>query len=271
MAVAVHELQHLVCDERSEFHGGSERINLHNAPQVLAKRGTKRVHFVAHEHGKNVTVVSCGNALGQAIPPMILFKGKRLKPEWKDALPSGTTVQMTPKGSMNVAVFVQWIHHLAKYKLPGPCVVVFDGAKCHLDYSIVEAAEKFDIKLFCLPSNTTHELQPMDKSVFRSFEYFWDEEVLKYWAQHEEKESSVLLSQHFSVKESYLCLWSDNCNGQNKGKMVLIALIYHVATGEFSQIDQQFLVSGHTYLPCDRGFAQIEKRKRVRKFRSQKY
>nr|CAH7719104.1 unnamed protein product [Callosobruchus chinensis] len=172
------------------------QLNLHNAPQVLAKRGTKRVHFVAHEHGENVTVVSCGNALGQAIPPMILFKGKRLKPEWKDALPSGTTVQMTPKGSMNVAVFVQWIHHLAKYKLPGPCVVVFDGAKCHLDYSIVEAAEKFDIKLFCLPSNTTHELQPMDKSVFRSFEYFWDEEVLKYWAQHEDRR---ITKQRFGV------------------------------------------------------------------------
>lgn len=45
--------------------------------------------------------------------------------------------------------------------------------------------------------------------------------------------------------------------------MLLIVLIYLVATGKFLQIDHKFLVSGHSYLPCDRDFAQIEKRKRV--------
>lgn len=63
---------------------------------------------------------------------------------------------MTPKGTMNVEAFVKLMNHLAKYKLPGSCLVLFDGAKCHLDNSIAEAAEKFDIKFLCLPSNTTH-------------------------------------------------------------------------------------------------------------------
>lgn len=47
--------------------------------------------------------------------------------------------------------------------------------------------------------------------------------------------------------------------------MVLVSLIYLIATGKFKQIDYKFLVSGHTYLPCDRDFAQIEKRKRLSK------
>lgn len=38
------------------------QLNVHRAPQVLAERGAKRVHIVAHEHGESVTVVSCGNA-----------------------------------------------------------------------------------------------------------------------------------------------------------------------------------------------------------------
>jgi len=29
----------------------------------------------------------------------------------------------------------------------------------------------------------------------------------------------------------------------------------------FTQIDHKFLVRGHTYLPCDHDFAQIEKKK----------
>lgn len=163
------------------------RLSLHHQQSVLAKKGAKRVHLVAPEHGENVTIVSCGNACGNAIPPTILFKGKRLKPEWKDTLPPGSLVLMTPKGSMNIATFCTWIEHLAKYKPPGKCLLIFDGAKCHLDHTIVDVAERHNVALFCLPSNTTHELQPMDKSVFRSFEYHWDDQVLQYWTRYKDR------------------------------------------------------------------------------------
>ena len=41
--------------------------------------------------------------------------------------------------------------------------------------------------LFCLPSNTTHELQPLDVAVFRSFEHHWDQEVLSFWRNWPER------------------------------------------------------------------------------------
>ncbi|KAL3289623.1 hypothetical protein HHI36_023033, partial [Cryptolaemus montrouzieri] len=59
--------------------------------------------------------------------------------------------------------------------------LVFDGASSHLDFTIAEKADNLGITLFCLPSNTTHELQPLDKAVFRSFEAHWDNELLRYW------------------------------------------------------------------------------------------
>lgn len=34
-------------------------------------------------------------------------------------------------------------------------------------------------------------------------------------------------------------------------------------TGKYDEINHKFLVSGHSYLPCNRDFAQIEKRKKV--------
>lgn len=163
------------------------RLNLHHQQQVLAKKGTKRVHLIAPEHAENVTVVACGNAVGQSIPPMVLFKGKRQKPEWIDTMPPGTSVEMTAKGSMTTSTFIKWIDHFARYKSPGHCLLIFDGASSHLDANIVETANSHNITLLCLPSNTTHELQPLDKSVFRSFEHFWDEEVLRYWIQEPER------------------------------------------------------------------------------------
>ncbi|CAG5000544.1 unnamed protein product [Parnassius apollo] len=118
---------------------------------------------------------------------MIVFKGKRLREEFLENLPAGSLVKMAPKGSMTTELFVEFIEHLAKYKLPGKCLLIFDGASSHLDYKIVDVAEKHDIVLYCLPSNTTHELQPLDKSVNKSFEHFWDEEVLLFIYQNPQK------------------------------------------------------------------------------------
>ncbi|XP_046975202.1 uncharacterized protein LOC124541391 [Vanessa cardui] len=163
------------------------RISLHHQQQILTVKGKKRVHQIANEHAESVTVVGCANAIGSAIPPMMLFKGKREKPEYKDNLPSGALVKMTPKGSMTTKTFIEFLKHLNKFRTAGPCLLIFDGAKCHLDFTIVEEADKLGITLYCLPSNTTHELQPMDKSVYRSFEHHWDQELIKYVNQQPER------------------------------------------------------------------------------------
>ncbi|XP_044262782.1 uncharacterized protein LOC123010147 [Tribolium madens] len=62
------------------------RLTLHHQQKVIAKKGAKRVHLVSQEHAENVTIVACGNAMGHVIPPMILFKGQRMKPTFSDGL-----------------------------------------------------------------------------------------------------------------------------------------------------------------------------------------
>lgn len=157
------------------------QLSLHKQPMVFAKKASKDVRIIADEHAENVTIVACGNAIGQIIPPMILFKGKREKEEWKENLPIGSCIQMTKKGSMTTETFVKWIQHFAKFKCDEKVLLIFDGASSHLDYTIVDEAEMHNIVLYCLPSNTTHYLQPMDRSVFGPFETYWDNEVMLFW------------------------------------------------------------------------------------------
>lgn len=113
------------------------RLILHHQQSVLALKGTKRVHLVSQEHGKNVTIVVCGKL---CVSPMILFKGSRKK----------TTIQITcqseqsPKGRITTKLFCEWLGHFGKYKLPGKVLLIFDGAKCHLDISIAIKAEEID-------------------------------------------------------------------------------------------------------------------------------
>lgn len=163
------------------------RLTLHQQQQ-LAQEETRRVNLVAMEHAENVIVTVCVNATGISIPPMIIFKGNILRDEFKDNLPSGSLVAMSPKGSMNTDLFIKFIDHFGKYKSPGKCLLLFDGASSDLDYQIVDAAEKRDIVLYCWPSNTTHELRPLDKAVNNSFEDHWNEEVLSFTYQHPDKE-----------------------------------------------------------------------------------
>jgi hypothetical protein len=62
-----------------------------------------------------------------------------------------------------------------------------------------------------------------------------------------------------------LIFWSDRCRGQTNNWQILCAFKLLITLGYFSQVEQKFLCTGHTFLPCDRLFALIEKRRKVSK------
>ena len=68
-----------------------------------------------------------------------------------------------------------------------------------------------------------------------------------------------LSSNNPSVKK--LTCYSDSCFGQNKNTGMICFWEWLIWRHQFTRIDHKFLVRGHTYLPCDRDFAHIEKRK----------
>ncbi|KAJ8941411.1 hypothetical protein NQ318_010158 [Aromia moschata] len=159
-------------------------LTLHHSQSVLASKGAKRAHLISKEHAENVTVVACVSVSGQAIPPIIIFKGLRNLDTFNDNLPPGSVVEMSVKGSMTKELFLKWIHYFAKSKTPSTVLLILDGASCHMDIGVFDLAKMYQISILCLPSKTTHELQPLDKAVFRSFEHFWESELLKYWEQN---------------------------------------------------------------------------------------
>ncbi|KAJ8890775.1 hypothetical protein PR048_010284 [Dryococelus australis] len=55
-----------------------------------------------------------------------------------------------------------------------------------------------------------------------------------------------------------LILWSNGCTGQNKNFFIVALWSYAIQ----SKIRHRFLVSSHTFLPCDRDFSLSEKMKR---------
>jgi len=53
----------------------------HPAPCILAKKGQKKVQYATSGNNSQVTVVGCINAVGQALPPFVIFDAKNLNME----------------------------------------------------------------------------------------------------------------------------------------------------------------------------------------------
>ena len=62
---------------------------------VVGITGEHTFQTVSGEKLQNTTIVSCMSAGGLAIPPLIIFKANKIKPEWWEAVPThpaGTSV-----------------------------------------------------------------------------------------------------------------------------------------------------------------------------------
>ncbi|XP_062866075.1 uncharacterized protein LOC134328780 [Trichomycterus rosablanca] len=64
-------------------------------------------------------------------------------------------------------------------------------------------------------------------------------------------------------KERKLVVYSDRCCGQNNNWRMLNLMSMLISRHYFTQIEQKFMVSGHSFLPCDRAFSVIERRRKV--------
>ena len=52
------------------------------APNIVTKKGVKKVRYRSSGRKGQITVVGCGNAAGQVIPPMVIFDAKNLNHAW---------------------------------------------------------------------------------------------------------------------------------------------------------------------------------------------
>jgi hypothetical protein len=102
------------------------------------------------------------------------------------------------------------------------------------------------------------------------FMHVWDESIASRGAQEIGSCICKFVADNGDKEKSELIAWSDSCGGQNRN--IKIALIFLSLVGNeklpYSTITQKFLESGHSFLPNDSDFSDIEKR---RKFHPQIY
>lgn len=162
------------------FNMDESGLQLNNRPgHVLAKKGSKAVSTVTStEKGETITVIGCCNAEGIFLPPACIMKGKNKKQEWQDGMPPGSVLYMSQKSAyINAKIFFEWLKtHFLPRKPSGTVLLCLDGHTSHCNsVEMLEFAAANDICLFTLPSHTTHYLQTLDRSVFKSLKTYYYE------------------------------------------------------------------------------------------------
>ena len=132
------------------------------------------------------TVLACGNAAGQYLPPFIVYRAKGLRNMWTFGGPPGAGYSFSDHGWMMDTNFEAWFRDVfvpqTQIRAPGqPHVLVFDGHNSHLTYTTVLNAMNSNIDIVCLPPSTSHALQPLDVEVFKAVKGSWSNHVLSWY------------------------------------------------------------------------------------------
>ena len=145
--------------------------------RVVAEVGQPCYRITPGEKGTTTTLLAAFNAAGEFGPPMVIFKGKKIKPEWCIGSPPDTIIKCSDNGWITTDLLLQWskqfIHQFAVDGLPR--ILLLDGHVTHTyNLEFLELMKQNLIEVFCFPSHTTHWLQAADKSFFRSFKSHWN-------------------------------------------------------------------------------------------------
>jgi hypothetical protein len=160
---------------------------VHKPGKVVAEMGRHKVYAVTSaERGKTHTILTCVSASGHVLPPMMIFPRKQKLPaNFREGAVAQTLFSSSPNGWINNDLFLEWFEFFIAHIPPTrPVLLIMDGHGTHMSIELIELARSNGIHLLCLPSHTTHILQPLDVGVFKSFKATFSKACSKYLAAH---------------------------------------------------------------------------------------
>ena len=156
-------------------------------------RGLKRVKRKMQHSKSSVSLMFCGNALGEYLPPMVVYRAQNIYTEWTCGGPTGCIYECTKSGWFDSRCFERWFREIflphANAK-DGKKVLLGDNLASHFTPEVIQAAVDNNIEFVCLIPNSTHILQPLDVAVFRSVKVEW-RRIMEAWRKEARIKGSI--------------------------------------------------------------------------------
>ncbi|KID81934.1 transposase [Metarhizium guizhouense ARSEF 977] len=130
-----------------------------------------------------VSVVQGINSQGWAIPPFIIVAGKHHLTNWYEdsTLPPDWVISTTQNGWTTNEKGVEWIRHFEKHTKARTCgtyrLLIMDGHESHHSTEFDLFCKDHMIITLCMPSHSSHILQPLDVGCFGPLKKAYGREI----------------------------------------------------------------------------------------------
>jgi hypothetical protein len=130
-----------------------------------------------------VSVIQSINSRGEAIPPFIIVAGLYHLSNWYEdsALPKDWVISTTQNGWTTNEKGVEWIQHFEKHTKPRTQgayrLLIMDGHESHHSTEFELFCKDHQIITLCMPSHSSHILQPLDVGCFGPLKKAYGKEI----------------------------------------------------------------------------------------------
>jgi hypothetical protein len=134
--------------------------------KVVVSRSTKNVHLTQPGDREWASLIECISSDGRKLTPWVIFKCKELLRRWANLWPEGH-IAKSNRGWTDNELCLEWLKlcfepETSRVQKGEYRMLIFDGHESHINRGVVQFCEEHKIVLFCLPSHSTHLLQPLD-------------------------------------------------------------------------------------------------------------
>lgn len=130
-----------------------------------------------------VSVIQSISSRGEVIPPFIIVAGQYHLSNWYEdsVLPKDWVISTTPNGWTTNEKGVEWIRHFEKHTMPRTRgayrLLTMDGHESHHSTEFELFCKEHKIITLCMPSHSSHILQPLDVGCFGPLKKAYGKEI----------------------------------------------------------------------------------------------
>jgi len=144
--------------------------------KCIVRRGVKRLERISAYSKQAFSVMFCGSAAGDYLPPMVVYKAKHCYDGWTSDGIKGAVYDSTESGWFDMRTFEKWfdkvfLEHVKE--VSGPKVIIGDNLSSHFSPNVIALCKKHNVRFLTLVPNSTHLCQPLDVAVFRPMKVLW--------------------------------------------------------------------------------------------------
>lgn len=168
---------------------------VHVPPKIIGPRGIKQIgQMTSGERGQNVTIIAAINALGNHIPPMMIFPRVNFKAHMLKGGPIGTIGGANPSGWSNERLFLEFLEHFRTHVKPtveDPVILILDNHDSHVNIGAIDFCKKNGIWLLTFHPHTSHKMQPLDRTVFGPMKTYYNTACSEWMVMNPAKPISI--------------------------------------------------------------------------------